>query len=137
MGASGKYLVLAAGESSYALSLEQVAEIAEPQPLSLVPRGPDWCAGAMVAQSGVVAVMDLARYMGEEPNGASVEKIVVLDCQGGGLAIQANRLDGIVTVEQAELAVDAQGEYLLLSSGRVPVLDACMLVDEAAASMAL
>lgn len=137
MGASGKYLVLAAGDCSYALSLEQVAEIAEPQQLSLVPRGPDWCAGAMVAQSGVVAVMDLARYMGEEPNGAVVEKIVVLDCQGGGLAIQANRLDGIVTVEQADLDADTQGQYLLLSAGRVPVLDACMLVDEAAASMAL
>ena len=136
MPSSGKFLVLLAGDGRYALPLEQVSEIIEPQAASPVPRAPAWCAGVIFAQVGVVAVMDLAKYMGDEQQ-HSLEKLIVLDCRGAGLALQAERLEGIVSLDQAELVKNADGEYLLLLDEKVPVLDAAMLIDEASAAMSV
>lgn len=125
-----RYLLLNAGRRVCAVRLEQVHEVLEPRPLSPVPGAPDWCVGALATQIGVVLVADLAVWLGDEKLGQA-EKIIVFDRTFGGLALQVQELQGIVTLDEHSVA----DENLQLPEGTALILDAASLVDEMIVSL--
>lgn len=135
MSDSRRFLLMRAGRHSYALPLEQVAEVSELRPLAPVPRAPVWCPGAIRSAGVVVAVVDLAWYIGEEPE-QQPEKIVVLDLRVGGLALQVGQIASVVLEEPVRLEKDTYGNWLVTSDARAELLDAAELVQEISAAMA-
>lgn len=130
-----RFLVMRAGCHSYAIPLEQVAEVLELKTLSPVPRAPVWCLGATRSSGVVVAVIDLAGYLGEEPE-QQPEKIVVLDLKSGGLALQVGPVTAVVAGEgQVRLEKDEYGNWLVLPDTKLELLHAAELVQEIAAAM--
>ena len=129
-----RFLVLQAGCQNYALPLEQVSEVSELRPLSPVPRAPVWCLGAVRSAGVVVAVVDLAWYIGAEPEQAP-EKLVVLDLRLGGLALQVGQVSGIVLEAPVRLEQDSYGTWLVTPGIKAELLDARELVQEISAAM--
>jgi chemotaxis signal transduction protein len=135
MNSDRRFLLMQAGNHQYAISLEQVAEVCELKRLSPVPRAPAWCMGATRSSGLIVAVVDLAGYIGEEPE-QKPEKIVVLDLRLGGLALQVGQITSVVqSVDQVVLEKDEYGAWLVIPNIRAELLDAAELVQEIAAAM--
>lgn len=130
-----RFLLMQAGTVSYAVPLEQVSEVLELRPLAPVPRAPAWCPGAIRSAGVVVAVVDLARYCGEESEQAP-EKIVVLDRQVGGLALQVGDIASVLLEEPARLEKDSYGSWLVTPDVRAELLDTTELLHEISAAMA-
>lgn len=130
-----RFIVMKAGRQNYALSLEQVAEVCELRPLAQVPRAPAWCLGATRSAGVVVVVVDLARYISEEAE-LQPEKIVVLDLQLGGLALQVGQIVSVALEEPARIEKDANGRWLITTDTKFEMLDASELVQEISAAMA-
>lgn len=129
-----RFLLMQAGSHQYAIPLEQVAEVCELKSLSPVPRAPVWCLGATRSSGVVVAVVDLAGYIGEEPE-LKPEKIVVLDLRLGGLALQVGQITSVVEGEQVRLEKDDYGSWLQTPDSKAEMLDAGELVQEISAAM--
>lgn len=130
-----RFIVMKVGRQNYALPLEQVAEVCELRPLAQVPRAPAWCLGATRSAGVVVAVVDLARYISEEAE-LQPEKIVVLDLQLGGLALQVGQIASVALEEPARIEKDANGRWLVTTDTKFEMLDASELVQEISAAMA-
>jgi len=130
-----RFLLMQAGSQRYAIPLEQVAEVCELKGLSPVPRAPVWCLGATRSSGVVVAVVDLAGYIGEAPE-LKPEKIVVLDLRLGGLALQVGQITSVVEGAHARLKKNEYGSWLILPDTKAELLDAVELVQEISAAMA-
>jgi len=135
MSEARRFLLMRAGNKRYALSLEQVAEVSELRTLSPVPRAPVWCLGATRSAGVVAAVVDLAWYLGEEPESAP-EKLVVLDLRIGGLALQVGTVASVVLEAPVRLAQDSYGTWLITPDTKAELLDGRELLQEISAAMA-
>lgn len=135
MSDARRFLLMQAGSRRYALPLEQVAEVSELRTLSPVPRAPVWCLGATRSAGVVAAVIDLAWYLGEEPEPAP-EKLVVLDLRIGGLALQVGQISSVILEAPARLEQDSYGTWLMTPDTKAELLDAVELIQEISAAMA-
>jgi purine-binding chemotaxis protein CheW len=135
MSEARRFLLMQAGNKSYALPFEQVSEVSELRTLSPVPRAPVWCLGATRSAGVVTAVIDLALYLGEEPEQAP-EKLVVLDLRMGGLALYVGPVSGVVLEAPTTLKQDNYGTWLITSDAKAELLDAVELIQEISAAMA-
>lgn len=135
MSDARRFLLMQAGSRRYALPLEQVAEVSELRTLSPVPRAPVWCLGATRSAGVVAAVIDLAWYLGEEPE-PTPEKLVVLDLRIGGLALQVGQISSVVLEAPARLEQDSYGTWLMTPDTKAELLDAVELIQEISAAMA-
>jgi purine-binding chemotaxis protein CheW len=85
-GVPRRFLAFILGGESFALVLEQVAEVLDPPPLFPIPRVPSYFSGAINFHGGVVPVLDLAAYL--KIDGATdVAKLLVLDANLASLAL--------------------------------------------------
>jgi purine-binding chemotaxis protein CheW len=129
-----RFLLLQTGKQSYALPFEQVTEVSELRSLTLVPRAPLWCIGAIRSAGVVVAVVDLAWYLGEGPE-QQPEKLVVLDLRLGGLALQVRQVAAVLLEDPVKLEKDASGMWLLTPDTKAELLDGAALVQEISAAL--
>lgn len=129
-----RFLVMQAGGQQYGLPMEQIAEVGSLRTLSAVPRAPAWCMGASRSAGTVVAVIDLAAYMGDEPE-QHPENLVVLDLGSGGVGLQVGRVQSLVLADGVQLVEDATGRWLTASHCTAELLDASELIQEITAAM--
>lgn len=132
--AARKYLIFTLTGRRFALDLAQVAEVEE-QPLSWpIPLAPRCYIGAMSFHGTIVAVMDLAQYLGLSDNQAA-EKVVVLDTRIASLAFLVERVIRIASVDQADIREGTDGAFapaqLLLPDGEAILLDAEAIAERA------
>jgi purine-binding chemotaxis protein CheW len=90
-----RLLLFTLAGQGFALDLQEVAEVMEPQPSYPVPRAPGHFLGLINFHSTLTALVDLARYLGLDRRPAPQGKIVVLDPRLASLALAA---DGVVSV---------------------------------------
>jgi len=131
---SRRFLMMRAGEHSYAIPFEQVAEVTELKVLSPVPRAPVWCTGAVRSGGIVAAVVDLALYAGDESEHCK-EKIVVLDLHLGGLALLVGDVQSVILEGPVRLEKDGYCSWILTPELKAELLDASELVQEISAAM--
>jgi len=93
--AGGKYLIFTLPGRRYAVDLAQVAEVDEPPTLWPIPGAPPSYPGAMNFHGSIVAVMDLAAFVGL-PAGCPAEKVIVLAPTVASLALLVERVEQIV-----------------------------------------
>ncbi len=125
-----KFLIFCLSGRRYAFDLAQVAEVEEPQTTWPIPGAPACYVGAMNFHGNIVAVMDLAAFMGLPP-GQGQEKIVVLDAGIAALAFLVERVERIVPAGQVQFGEPIQGDdvrfaarELTLADGVLTLLDA-------------
>lgn len=136
--AGRRYLLFTLEGGRYALDLAQVAEVEEPPVTWPIPAAPPCYPGAMSFHGGIVAVMDLAAFLGR-PGAQGREKVVVLDPAIASLALLVERVIRIVPREQVEISAPPAEAFatalLELPEGKATLLDAAEIAARAADSI--
>ena len=123
MTATGyKYLLFTLHGRRYAVDLAQVAEIEEPPTLWPIPGVPACYPGAMNFHGSIVAVMDLAAFLGH-PAATPPEKVIVLAPAIASLALLVERVEGIVPGEKARFSDEVRKPDKPYSSGTLTLAD--------------
>jgi len=129
-----KYLIFTLSEDLFAFELSQVAEVREPQTLWPIPAAPPYYRGAMNSHGSVMAIMDLADFLGFSGN-RDMEKLVVLHESIGALALLVERVIRIVPADQVEPREGSDRPFalgtVLLSEGEATLLDAGAITERA------
>jgi len=139
MTASGhKYLLFTLHGRRYALDLAQVAEVDDPPVTWPIPGAPACYPGAMNFHGDIVAVMDLAAFLGL-PAIQRMEKVVVLDRSIAALAFLVERVERIVPQDQVQLpdprSDNGANVLITLPEGDAVLLDATAIAAAAADSI--
>jgi purine-binding chemotaxis protein CheW len=133
-----KYLIFSLSGKLYAFELSQVAEVCEPQPLWPIPAVPPCYRGAMNFHGSIVAVMDLAAFMGL-PEQGEPEKLIVLHGGIASLAFLVERVIRIVSADQVELWETTDEPFtdtlVVLPEGQATLLDAQAITEQASGSI--
>ena len=129
-----KYLLFTLAGDLFALELSQLAEVLEPQPLCHLPATSTCYRGVMNFHGIIVAVMNLADFLGLD-GAIETEKFIVLHESIGALAFQAERVIRIVPADQAEFSGEnirpfAKGT-IMVPEGEAILLDAGAITDMA------
>jgi len=135
-GTNRKFLIFTLAGRRYALDLAQVAEVVEQPATWPIPLAPPCYHGAMNFHGTIVAVMNLALFLGL-PGEYGTEKTVVLDTRIASLAFSVEDIIRIIPQGQAGLSEAPQDEAfacgrLNLPEGKVTLLDAAALAEHAA-----
>lgn len=134
------YLLFTLQGRPFAVNLLQVAEVDEPPITSPIP-GKSLCyAGAMNFHDTIVAVMDLASFLGL-PSYYDQEKVIVADPRIASLAFLVERVIRIAPPEQAAMGeapdVPCASALLYLPEGECPLLDVAAIAQRAAEAINL
>lgn len=138
-----KYLLFTLQGRRYAFDLAQIAEVDEPPPVWPIPGAPACYAGAMNFHGTIVAVMDLAVFLGFSGDHC-LEKVVVLNEGLAALAFLVERVERIVPADQVQCGGQVQQpdtgistRTLTLADGDAVLLDAAELAHAAAERIAV
>jgi purine-binding chemotaxis protein CheW len=117
-----RLLLFSLQETRYALDLQEVAEVLPPPVTFPVPWAPPCLKGAMNFHGNLVAVLDLAEFMGcgtMAPDG----NVLVLDRGIANLALRVDRVDNIVPadgiLEEDQSSDPLVEKVLLMADGEV------------------
>lgn len=131
-----KFLSFTLSGRRYAFDLAQVAEVVEQPATWPIPLAPPCYHGAINFHGAIVAVMDLAMFLGL-PGGHGTEKTIVLDSRIAALAFSVEGSIRITPQGQARLSGTPGDEafalgQLNLPEGKVTLLDAAAIAEHAA-----
>lgn len=133
-----KFLIFTLQGLLYALDLKQTAEVGEPPQLSPIPLAPACYSGAMNFHGDIVAVMNLALFLGQ--SGCSRPgKIVVLNQEIASLAFFVDTIVRIIPEDEVSfIAAPGNGfaaGTLTLPDGEAILLDLEAVVRSAETGM--
>lgn len=135
-GAECTYLIFTLSGRHYAFDLSQVLEVVEQPAIWPIPLAPPCYHGAMNFHGTIVAVMDLAMFLGL-PAGHAADKTIVLDTRIAALAFSVDAVVRITPQGPNERSGTPGAEafalgQLNLSEGKVILLDAAAIAEHAA-----
>lgn len=134
-GAERKFLILAMAGSLFAFELAQVAEVSELQPVWPIPAAPPCYRGVINFHGGIVAVLDLAEFMGL-PACPNPQKLIVLERSVASLAFLVERVVRIAAGDQLEIRKVTDEAFasalIALPEGEARLLDVVAIVTQAA-----
>lgn len=126
-----KLLIFSLQGSRYALDLAQVAEVGDPPQMSPIPLAPPCYSGALNFHGDIVAVMDLALFLGLSGT-VNPGKIIILHQEVASLAFLVDTIIRIVSEEEVSSTAPTT---LALHDGDAILLDLEALVHEAEIGM--
>ena len=133
-----KFIIFSLQGTLYALDLKQVAEVGEPPQMWPIPLASACYCGALNFHGDIVAVMNLALFLGL-PGGRQPGKIVVLHREVASLAFLVDAIVGIVSEEEVSFSKPPENgltaAMLCLTDGEATLLDLEALVHEAEIEM--
>jgi purine-binding chemotaxis protein CheW len=133
-----KFLIFSLQDSLYALDLTQVAEVGDPPPMSPIPMAPPCYSGVLNFHGDIVAVMNLALFLGLTGD-RHAGKIVVLHQEVASLAFLVDTVVRIVSEDEASFNPAPDNGFatatLVLPDGEATQLDLVALVREAEIGM--
>ena len=137
-GVERRLLVFTMAGRLYAFDLAQVAEVSELQPFWPIPAVPPCYPGAMNFHGSIVAVLDLAQFMGL-PACHAPQKLIVLEKGIASLAFLVERVARIAAGDQLEIRPAPELAFasalIALSEGEATLLDAAEIAQRAAETM--
>jgi chemotaxis signal transduction protein len=133
-----KFLIFFMHGKRYAFDLAHVAEVMDPVISWPIPLAPSFYSGVINFHGAIVAVMDLAFFLGFGGS-PKLEKIIVLDVNIASLGFLVERVARIVPEEEIEFqeAPDVRfaSALLRLTEGNATLLDIVGIIREAEISI--
>lgn len=121
-----KFLVFSLHNTLYALDLKQVAEVDDPPQMWPIPLAPACYSGALNFHGDIVAVMNLALFLGL-PGFNQPGKIVILNQEVASLAFLVDKVVGIVSEREVSICKPPKNRFaaalLSLPDGEAIQLD--------------
>jgi purine-binding chemotaxis protein CheW len=128
---AGKYLTFFLAGEEYGLEILKVSEIIGMQPITRVPRMPEFVRGVINLRGKVIPITDLRRKFGMELDGQEDSCIIVVQMKGVQTGIVVDRVSEVVAIAEADIedapsfGAGIRTEFLLgigKAGGRVKLL---------------
>ncbi len=128
---AGKYLTFFLANEEYGLEILKVSEIIGMQPITRVPRMPEFVRGVINLRGKVIPITDLRSKFGMEHDGTEDSCIIVVQMRGIQTGIVVDRVSEVVAIAEADIedapsfGAGIRTEFLLgigKSGGRVRLL---------------
>jgi purine-binding chemotaxis protein CheW len=116
---SGKFIIFSLQSVLYALDLAQVAEVADPPPMSPIPLAPPCFSGALNFHGNIVAVLNLDLLLGLADQG-NHGKIIMLQQEISSLAFLVDFVVRIVSEDEVTVVVAHDASF---ASARLGLID--------------
>jgi purine-binding chemotaxis protein CheW len=100
---SRAFVACEVGDTFYVLPVEQVQEIIEPLPLSLLPHAPEGIIGAIEHRETVVPILDLGQRLGFGPTVAQRRKWVLMRGSERTLGLVVRRVIEVFTAQESSV----------------------------------
>lgn len=127
----GKYLTFFLAGEEYGLEILKVSEIIGMQPVTRVPRMPEFVRGVINLRGKVIPITDLRRKFGMDVEGQEDSCIIVVQMQGVQTGIVVDSVSEVVAITDADIedapsfGAGIRTEFLLgigKAGGRVKLL---------------
>jgi len=128
---AGKYLTFFLAGEEYGLEILKVSEIIGMQPVTRVPRMPEFVRGVINLRGKVIPITDLRRKFGMDVEGQEDSCIIVVQMQGVQTGIVVDSVSEVVAITDADIedapsfGAGIRTEFLLgigKAGGRVKLL---------------
>jgi purine-binding chemotaxis protein CheW len=128
---AGKYLTFFLAGEEYGLEILKVSEIIGMQPITRVPRMPEFVRGVINLRGKVIPITDLRRKFGMDIDGQEDSCIIVVQMKGVQTGIVVDRVSEVVAISEADIedapsfGAGIRTEFLLgigKAGGRVKLL---------------
>ncbi len=100
---AGKYLTFFLAGEEYGLEILKVSEIIGMQPITRVPRMPDFVRGVINLRGKVIPITDLRSKFGMEHDGIEDSCIIVVQMRGIQTGIVVDRVSEVVAITEADI----------------------------------
>ncbi len=100
---AGKYLTFFLASEEYGLEILKVSEIIGLQPITRVPRMPEFVRGVINLRGKVIPITDLRRKFGMELEGSEDSCIIVVQMHGIQTGIVVDRVSEVVAIADADI----------------------------------
>lgn len=100
---AGKYLTFFLADEEYGLEILKVSEIIGMQPVTRVPRMPDFVRGVINLRGKVIPITDLRSKFGMEPEANGDSCIIVVQMKGVQTGIVVDRVSEVVAIAEGEV----------------------------------
>ncbi len=127
-----KYLVFFLDEELYAVSTEQVAEVASLLPITPLPKAPEWLLGIANLRNEIVSVVSLPMLLKKQKSTVSPKsKLVVLHSPDSApsVAFTVARLGEIINLRNEEIHFDEDEKSPYISGKAVHLANHINLID--------
>jgi purine-binding chemotaxis protein CheW len=118
-GRGGKFLTFFLAGEEYGLEILKVQEIIGMQPITRVPRTPEFVRGVINLRGKVIPIMDLRRKFGMPDDLASDSCIIVVQVRGTQIGVVVDRVSEVAAIASSDIEAppsfgdDIQTDYLL------------------------
>ncbi|WP_310572143.1 chemotaxis protein CheW [Gemmatimonas sp.] len=128
---AGKYLTFFLASEEYGLEILKVSEIIGMQPITRVPRMPEFVRGVINLRGKVIPITDLRSKFSMEYDGSEDSCIIVVQMRGIQTGIVVDRVSEVVAIAEADIedapsfGAGIRTEFLLgigKAGGRVKLL---------------
>jgi purine-binding chemotaxis protein CheW len=100
---AGKYLTFFLAGEEYGLEILKVSEIIGMQPVTRVPRMPEFVRGVINLRGKVIPITDLRRKFGMEVAGQDDSCIIVVQMKGVQTGIVVDSVSEVVAIAEADI----------------------------------
>ncbi|MBS1810008.1 MAG: chemotaxis protein CheW [Acidobacteria bacterium] len=101
VSAQGKYIVFSLADSRYAVPINQVIEVGEPQRITPVPNMPEWVLGVTNLRGDIISVVDCGAFLNlHEKIAVEVSSMCVVRNQKRNLitSLMVDRIEGMLNL---------------------------------------
>lgn len=100
---AGKYLTFFLAGEEYGLEILKVSEIIGMQPITRVPRMPEFVRGVINLRGKVIPITDLRRKFGMDSDGSEDSCIIVVQMSGIHTGIVVDRVSEVVAIAETDI----------------------------------
>ena len=100
---AGKYLTFFLASEEYGLEILKVSEIIGMQPITRVPRMPEFVRGVINLRGKVIPITDLRRKFSMAHDGSADSCIIVVQMRGLQTGIVVDRVSEVVAIAEADI----------------------------------
>jgi len=100
---AGKYLTFFLAGEEYGLEILKVSEIIGMQPITRVPRMPEFVRGVINLRGKVIPITDLRAKFGMEQDGSEDSCIIVVQMRGIMTGVVVDRVSEVVAIAEADI----------------------------------
>jgi len=101
----GQIILFMAGKEVFAIDIRKVERIADMQPITRVPRSPDFVQGIMNLAGSIITVVDVERVLGLQDK-APVDQVILLEHPIMNLGLATGQISDVLSVDEEFLTGD-------------------------------
>ena len=104
--AQGQIVLFLVGKEVFAIDIRKVERIADIQPITRVPRAPEFVRGIMNLAGSIITMIDVDKVLGLQDE-TQIDQVILLENPGMNLGLVTGQITDVLSVDEEFLTGDA------------------------------